>query len=49
MLATVPLGQLRVGASVVTKSMPAMTPAVVPEPPELRTLTAKSCVFLATP
>ena len=49
MLATVPLGQLRVCESEATKSMPAMTPATVPEPPALRTLTAKSWVFLATP
>lgn len=40
MLAMTPRGQLRPAASPATKSMPAMTPAVVPEPEALRTLTA---------
>jgi hypothetical protein len=49
MLATEPLGQLRVFESDVTKFMPATTPDVEPDPDESSTLTAYSDVFLATP
>jgi hypothetical protein len=49
MLATVPLGQLRVAESDVTKFMPATTPDVVPEPEASSTFTANSDVFFATP
>jgi len=49
MLATAPLGQLRVAESDVTKFMPATTPDVVPEPEASSTLTAYREVFLATP
>lgn len=39
----------RVGASLATKLMPEMTPELVPDPLESRTLTAYSVVNLATP
>ena len=49
MFTTAPLGQSRLGASVTTNSIPAMTPALVPEPSSPSTLTARRVVDLATP
>jgi hypothetical protein len=47
MLTTEPLGQS--SAALLTNSMPATTPELVPLPSSPRTLTAKRVVFLATP
>lgn len=49
MFTTTPLGQLRVGESSVTKSMPAMMAEVEPEPESERTLTPSNLVCLAAP